>query len=85
MTPRSEVYSALDTERDYQDRVWGDGVTANRLTIGEFLLNIEVQLTKARMLWADEPKPELNTLEFIRKIGGLAVNAMEQHGAPPRV
>lgn len=80
MTPRDEVYDVLDGERDYQNRTWG----GNPLTIGEFLLNMEEQLARARRMWADEPKPELQTLEFVRKIGALSVQCMEQHGAPPR-
>ena len=38
----------------------------------------------ARMEWTQEKKPEGRTLEIVRKIGGIAVNCMEHHGAPMR-
>lgn len=82
---REAAYAALDSERDYQNTVWGVDGEPNPLTIGEFLLNIEEQVAKARAQWANEPKPEVMTLEFVRKIGGLTVNCMEQHGAPLRI
>lgn len=88
-TPRSEVYSAIDSERAYQDHEWPDldewdEPAGNRLTVGEHLLLIEEYARKAREIWATEPKPEKGTLDVMRKIGGIAVNCMEQHGAPRR-
>lgn len=86
-TPRDEVYAAIDSERDYQAQQWpGRDVPGheNQLTIGEFVLLVEEYAAKARALWTHEPKPELQTLDIMRKIGGIAVNCMEQHGAPKR-
>ncbi len=77
---RFDVYRALDSERAYQENLW-DG---NTLEIGEFILLIEEYAARARVIWAGEPKPEVEALEFIRKVGGIAVNCMEQHGAPQR-
>jgi hypothetical protein len=86
-TPRNEVYAAIDTERAYQNNLWPQdnrpGVP-NPLTIGEFLLLIEEYTTRARAEWTAEKKPEEKTLHFIRKIAGITVNCMEQHGAPHR-
>ena len=88
MALRQEVYEAIDTEREYQDRVWKDhaGGTEqpNPLSIGEWLLCLEEYVSKARAEWSGEPKPEVNTLEIIRKTAGIAVHCMEQHGAPQR-
>lgn len=94
MTSRKDVYAAIDTERAYQTRVWGggnpnghyytEGVIDNPLTVGEFLLLIEEYASRARNAWASERKPEKQTLEIIRKIAGITVNCMEQHGAPKR-
>jgi hypothetical protein len=84
---REQVYAALDSERDYQDANWpqdGRDGAPNPLTIGEFLLLIEEYAAKARFEWAKEKKPEMKTLDVIRKIGSIAVNCMEQHGAPRR-
>jgi hypothetical protein len=84
-TSRAEVYLAIDTERAYQDSLWpGHGAPANPLTIAEFLLLIEEYAVKARSEWIREKKPETNTLHVFRKIAGITVNAMEQHGAPTR-
>lgn len=85
MTDRMDVYRAINSEREYQDNLWPDhGDTSNPLTIGEFLLLIEEYASKARKEWVVESKPEDNTLEFMRKIAAIAVNCMEQHGAPLR-
>jgi len=87
MTNRDVVYGAIDGERDYQDSLWkdkNDPTFNNPLTIGEFLTLINVYLGKAQSEWAFESKPELNSLAVVRKIAGIAVNCMEQHGAPQR-
>jgi hypothetical protein len=86
-TERSAVYAAIDTERDYQDARWPQQNAPdapNPLTIGEFILLLEEYVEKARVEWAMEKKPEQRTLHFIRKAAGIAVNCMEQHGAPKR-
>jgi len=86
-TPRSEVYAAIDGERSYQDGLWpqdGTPDAPNPLTIGEFVLMLEEYAAKARAEWIAEKKPEQKTLHMVRKIAGIAVNCMEQHGAPTR-
>lgn len=77
---RSQVYEALDSERAYQDSLWQN----NPLTPGEFLLLLEEYTALARSMWCAEPKPEQMTMDLIRKIGGIAVNALEQHGCARR-
>ncbi len=85
MTTREEVYKAIDGERDYQDSLWStDEGFANPLVIGEFLILLDVYLRKAQEEWTVEPKPEVNSINTVRKIAGIAVHCMEQHGAPPR-
>ena len=84
---RAAAYRAIDGERDYQDWLWqelGSPGTPNQLTIGEFILLAEEYLEKARKVWTQEPKPEKNTLHKLRKVAGILVNCMEQHGAPHR-
>ncbi len=83
-TDRSEVYEAIDTERTYQRAVWGNDGVDNPLSIGEFILMLEELTSQARGLWIKEAKPEVQTLNHIRKIAAAAVNCMEQHGAPKR-
>lgn len=87
MVSRSEVYAAIDSEREYQDRLWpehGGASNPNPLTIGEFLVLLDDYLQKAKSQWTTERKPEVQTLHIMRKIAGIAVNCMEQHGAPKR-
>ncbi len=86
---RVAAYLAIDSERDYQDDRWPHGQLADRpeanpLTIGEFLLLLEEYVARARAEWTAEKKPEEKTLKVIRKCAGIAVNCMEQHGAPHR-
>ena len=90
---RQEVYEAIDSERDYQDSLWGDTLSGNRIPSGgylpgdrsldEFTLYIEgyaKDLAHAGSHFvANEAKKNI-----IRKIAALAVSAMEQHGAPHR-
>ena len=80
--------AAIDSERDYQDALWGDSGSSDtpghgERTIDEFALYIAAYTAKMVEqcgTFADT-KTKLNT---IRKIAGLAVACMEQHGAPKR-
>jgi hypothetical protein len=88
MVDRSEVYAAIDSERDYQDSLWPQDSrpgAPNPLSIGEFVLMLEEYTARARSEWTAEKAPESRTLGIVRKIAGIAVNCMEQHGAPRRV
>lgn len=86
---RSEVYAAIDSERDYQDRRWGDSLSSDRKpgngerTIDEFALYIAAYTAKMveQCGTFSDSKAKLDS---IRKIAGLAVACMEQHGAPRR-
>lgn len=84
---RAEVFVAIDGEREYQQQVWAgaDGEIDNPLTPGEFLILLRVYLRKAEEAWTvEDGMPEPNTMDIVRKIAGIAVNCMEQHGAPHR-
>ncbi len=82
---REEVFEAINGERAYQDSLWPDDEGfSNPLLIGEFLVLLDVYLRKAQEEWTVEPKPEINSLNTVRKIAGIAVNCLEQHGAPKR-
>lgn len=81
---RLKVYEALNGERAYQEDQWPSSTEEPRLTVGEELLLIEEYVRKARAKWAKEGRPEIATLTGIRKIAGIAVRCMEQHGAPQR-
>jgi hypothetical protein len=87
---RSEVYAAIDSERDYQNmRMTRDGSTSSEAHPHEhesFLLYMEHYLhlarEKASMTWG--PQAALDTMEVVRKVVALGVACMEAHGAPQR-
>jgi len=89
---RQEVYTAIDSERDYQDSRWGEGLSGERpapegedgnRTLDEFILYIQnyAQNLGAFASISDDWPEKLNK---VRKVAGLCVAAMEQHGAPHR-
>lgn len=85
MPTRQEVYEAIDSERDYQKEVWGsvDGID-NPMEVGSFLALLDIYLADAKDQFRREMKPEKEAIETMRKIASIAVNCMEQHGAPKR-
>lgn len=83
---RSEVYVALDGERDYQEAGAGnarrhDGMPP--MTPGELILCMEKCLADARTIWYSPDGGE-KSLEYIRKVSALGIQAMELHGCPHR-
>jgi hypothetical protein len=85
-TPRTEVYAALDSERDYQDQKWGIPEDPSFPTVTEFLTYMRDYTEEALHILSREPVPEADqtALHNVRKVGALAVACMEQHGAPKR-
>lgn len=87
-TSRGQVYTAIDTERDYQDSfVLPERRYYQTHTLGEFILMLNQYAAQAQQKWthhtdAVEGFPE--SLHEVRKIAALAVRCMEQHGAPFR-
>lgn len=90
---RRDVYEIIDGERDYQDGRWGATLSGGRTpgtgqsggdrTVDEFALYI---MGYAMDLAADashtlDPNSKLAA---VRKVAGLCVACMEQHGAPRR-
>lgn len=88
---RDAVYSIIDGERDYQNGGEGNAAThaddkrpSNALTFEGGILCLEQILAEARANWykgvvgRDLAKP------FIRKAAGVAVQLLENFGAPPR-
>lgn len=76
---RTEVYKAIDSERDYQDRRW----PGHTHSIPDYILFIEDYLAEARHM-VSRSNNEAAALDTIRKVAALAVICMEEHGAPVR-
>ena len=96
MATRKEVYEAIDSERDYQEALWGDSLSNERTpdpdkgenggdrSLDEFTLYISGYTNDLVNLGSHYVGAE-QQLDVVRKIAGLAVACMEQHGAPKRV
>ena len=78
---RDKAYDAIDGERAYQDDRF-DG--RKPLSVGETILVLDEYVMKAKLSWSQEKRPEAHTMGIIRKIAGIAVHAMEDHGSIPR-
>lgn len=85
---REQVFEAINTEREFQDRLWqgtaGAEGSSNPLNTGEFLVLLDSYVRKVQDKWVIEPKPEIQTLEIVRKIAAIAVNCLEQNGVQNR-
>lgn len=84
---RQAAYAAIDSERDYQDAGKGNANrhanAPDRLLPGEIILCMEKCLADAREAWY-KPNGGTACLPFLRKTGALAVQALENYGAPQR-
>lgn len=92
MTTRADVYAALDSEREYQER---KAVMAGTVpgevrphSVEEFVLYMEDYMHELRhqlsRTWTPDRKATKEMLDTLRKVTALGVAAMEQHGAPRR-
>lgn len=87
---RTQVYAALDSERDYQDGkiigVYGSlpgpvkTLESYAVYIDDYTRQLKSQLSR---IWG--PACYIDALDTLRKITALGVAAMEAHGAPPRI
>ncbi len=82
---RAEVYAAIDSEREYQNALGPDRIEENEhsFSVGEHLVLMQVYVDKALVAWTDNPGSDA-AMNAIRKVAGIAVRAMEEHGAPKR-
>lgn len=81
---RAEVYRLIDGDRECQDAVAERAsATGGRLAVGEHLVLLATYIDRAQTAWVDNPGDD-EALEVVRKIAGIAVRCLEQHGALPR-
>jgi hypothetical protein len=88
MATRQEVYAAIDSERDYQESIIETDPTKhdNNLpahSVGDYLTMLATYLRKAQDDWTNHGGVE-KSLHQIRKIAGISVHCMEDHGVPER-
>lgn len=80
----SEVVNAVESERQYQDLLAPHQVETP-LSIGEEIALLHKYLAQTLENWSEDFNyPELLALEGMRKIAGIAMRCMENHGAIPR-
>jgi len=81
---RRQVYTLIDGERDYQDRLPANRTDGEPRTVGDYLTMLQHYLNEAQRQWVMNAGSQ-EALDVIRKIAGIAVHCMEDHGAPPRL
>ena len=81
---RADVYKLLDGERNYQDNLPGTRTDYKDRTVGDYITMLHHYMNKLDEAWTMNPGDE-QALDVIRKIGGIAVHCMEDHGAPARI
>ncbi|SRR6266550_5443932 len=81
---RSEVFRAIDGERDYQDSRQGNAARPNiddNRDLGSLITLIDVYVGKVKVGFAGpHPSGKSEALEQLRKVAALAVLALEIHG-----
>lgn len=85
---RAAAYLAFDSERAYQEAQEGNslrtGVSKGKqLTVGEIIAVSQKILNDALNEWY-KPGGQVTALPYIRKLGGMATQALEVFGAPHR-
>jgi hypothetical protein len=85
MIKRTEVYEAIDTERDYQDSLARNVVNREGDPTFSPITNLVIiQEICSRMQKDFYENPGHPDMANMRKIAGTAVRAMEAFGAPRR-
>jgi hypothetical protein len=80
---REEVYKAIDSERDYQDVLSSDRTDGLPRSVGDYITMLQYYQHQLVEEWTMNPGNE-QSLHVMRKIAGIAVHCMEDHGAPLR-
>ena len=84
---RVDAFDAVSSERVYQDVMTASAERPDMvddLRMGDYLTAIDVNLQRAKDSWYSSYEPFPITMEFVRKIGALAVKAGEQFAMPFR-
>ncbi len=84
---RTDVYKAIDSERDFQDEKSRDPFRPDMIPdfhVGDTLSAIEYNLNKAREAWYKDAVPHKEALKYLRKIAALCVKMGEEYGMEHR-
>jgi len=80
---REQVYQLIDGERAYQDSLPPTRTDGSRKTVSDYVMMLRTYVGRAMNAWADHAGI-VPCLDVVRKIAGIAVRAMEEHGCPLR-
>ena len=82
---RKDVYRLIDGERQYQDKREPDRIEVKKFphAVGEYITMMAHYQAKLIEAWTINPG-DMKVLETFRKMAGIAVHCMEDHGAPSR-
>lgn len=80
---RSAAFAAIDSERDYQDALTPERTSGEDHTVGDYITMLQQYQNEAVQAWTKNAGDDA-ALEIVRKIAGIAVRCMEEHGAPLR-
>ena len=85
---RTKVYELIDSERSYQDRKWNELTTTSKgfHSPEDWFMYIEDYVNEARHILSREARQIAypKAMEIMRKVGAMAVHAMEQIDTVPR-
>jgi hypothetical protein len=73
---RKAVFDAIDQERNYQDKKWGD-VEHHPHTVPEWLLIMEEKLSEAKKEWLQRGNSD--SLSKVLQIVSVGTACLEQH------
>lgn len=80
---REHVYDVVDTERDYQDRLPPARTDGQPRSVGDYVTMMQYYQQQLVAAWTTNPG-DYEALHVMRKIAGIAVHCMEDHGAYAR-
>ena len=80
---RAAAYDAIDSERDYQDALPPNRTDGRSHSVGDYVTMMQHYQTELVRAWTLNAGDEAS-LEVMRKIAGIAVHCMEDHGAIKR-
>jgi len=83
MEKKETIFQKISDERDYQDHLCTIKEMPLSPTVEGELVMLKTYIDKAFQVWTKNPNDQ-PALSEIRKIAGIAVRCLENHGCPKR-
>lgn len=80
---RAKAHDALDSERDYQDSLDDTRTDHKDRSVGDYITMLGFYYQELLAAWTKNAGDN-EALHVMRKIGGIAMHCMEDHGSFPR-